>query len=738
MQALGAVTFSDLNLGGQELVYKFEVWDGAAWVDLCALGGVNYLVDKTLSFQLGGAGVSPDPIAGTWSAEISNDDGIFHPRHPTSIYSSLLQCGRKVRISIGAAYGGTDYFWPRLVGWMDAPRFDNTNRRVSLSGGDSMKALADTLLRSPNNYWGASATFSSQATVEVLGAEQYTHADAMRISSEYNSMAGWTAEDPAYLTSETEGGGGSTYVAQLYKPISIYGHSAYIDGIGTLTAGKVYRVTFKYCLYAGAGTPTVNVRLYASGASTNLMGGVNGLNSWDWTTVSFLVTANASAARVYIEAYDITTASCGFQMDVLSIKEVTSHTNAKYSLPAGCNGPYLVTLDGASIFFNDPPEKYGWLYDETSRVLEFVEGATIAAGASNLVVYYFTTQDILDVLGDVLAATPLYANRAAALAALSYADPGVDIDKVWFEAGTPALAAAAKICERCGYRFWFDESDVPHFQPAPTHGDAVAWLTGRTFSDGSDFQDVEEIRNSIVIEGIEQGTFSTAKDKKTSRLTGAANDGPFSADKLERTYSTTNDLFQTQAECDAAAAARLAEFKDPKLYTDLRVAGNPIPLQRGDTVEWDIELRVPDGGGVDAGLYNTVRGIVRDAAFSGEDFNYKIEMRSTAMNVANYTTTPVVVTAEHCKGWTLTNAGAVADVHFDLPAATVGMEITFHVRAAYTITVDPNGTDRIAVLTGTNGDYLRSDAVVGSYLKLVCLAANVWSKSDISGTWTEE
>jgi hypothetical protein len=284
-----------------------------------------------------------------------------------------------------------------------------------------------------------------------------------------------------------------------------------------------------------------------------------------------------------------------------------------------------------------------------------------------------------------------------------------------------------------------DEAGVPHFKPAPTHGDPVAWFSTRTVAEYGDFQDVEEVRNRIVIEGIEQGAFSTAKDKKTSRMVCAATyDQPSIDAYREKTHPVTNDLFQDQASLDAMAATLLAAFKDPKLYTDLPAPHNPIPIERGDTVEWDIELRVPDGGGTDTGLKNTVRGIVRDVSFSGDGFTYKCEMRSTAMNVANYATTPVTVTAEYCKGWTLTNAGAGADVHFDLPAAAVGMEITFHVRAAQTLTVDPNGTDRIAVLTDTNGDYLRSDAVVGSYLKLVCLVANVWSKADISGTWTEE
>ena len=66
------------------------------------------------------------------------------------------------------------------------------------------------------------------------------------------------------------------------------------------------------------------------------------------------------------------------------------------------------------------------------------------------------------------------------------------------------------------------------------------------------------------------------------------------------------------------------------------------------------------------------------------------------------------------------------------------MEITFYVMAAQTLTINPNGTERIAVITGTAGDYLRSDNVIGSYIRLACLVAGYWHKQDIAGTFTEE
>jgi len=716
--------------------YKFEIYVGAAWVNLCDLNGVYYL--KTISVNPSGAGATPDVIAGTWSAEIRNPGGIFHPLHPTSAYKDYFSIGRQVRISIGGNIGGADRYYQRLIGYMDAPKFNHKSRSVSLSGCDYSKQLADTALRSPDNFWGSSATYSTIASVMVLGSEIYDEADAMEIGvHEANNVTNWVVADGTF-ESFTDGGGGSTYVGLLQPIDDTDAPVTYDDNIGNFTVGTTYVVSFNY-KRTSPWTPGTKLScyIYESGTYT-CWGSVANLSSATWAAASFqFVCPKTTTARMTFKmSAQYKAGAVDIQVDQISIKPQTGDAiNAGYELPAGANGPYYATLDGVPVWFGTTNDE--WIYDEATNLVTFSEKKIIAAGTNNLVVYYFTTQDIVNVLGDVLAATPLYANLAAALAALSYTDPDIDIQKVWFETGTPALAATAKICERCGYRFWFDELDVPHFQPAPTHGDPVAWFSSRTAADGGDFQDIEEVRNSIVIEGIERGAFSTAKDKKTSRITGLANDGPFSADKLEQTYSTTNDLFQDQPTVDAMAATLLAAFKDPKLYSDLPVPKNPIPLERGDTVEWDIELRPAIGS--DPGLKNTVRGIIRDASFSGDGFNYKCEMRSQAMNIANYATGPVTVTAEHCKGWALTNAGASGDVQFNLPAAVVGMEITFYVMAAQTLTINPNGTERIAVLTGTNGDYLRSDAVIGSCIKLTCLVAGYWHKVGVAvGTWTEE
>jgi len=868
---------------------------GSIWFDDVSISAwpANYLVQDSLSFELGGAGVMPEPIAATWSAEIHNEDSVFHPRHPTSEFSELLRVGRQVRVSVGAKYNDIDYYFQRLIGFMDAPQFDNEKRTISISGGDYMKLLTDTMLRSPGNAWGSSATFST--TSPTAGVEIYDEADALEIGAgEANNVNNWTDDANCTVSSTEDTGGGSSYVMKIVKDTDLVGWATNAN-VGSVTSGKTYEISFRATveseedgsveayIYEADGSPLLvatsehsdhfwgtisekftapatsdvmlkfrvdgltgaeirvdevsiketgfgseiydeadaleigadeanNITNWADDANctasvvadegggsayvmqiildAGLSGAVNNTNVgavtagtdyqcsfkciktagngvlgasiiesggyriigyvWasepeSWVIRSFRFTAPISA-NMKFHFFIVGDVGTTFKVDQISIRSMIGEEfDYLYELPDESNGIYSATLDGVPIFAGDPPEKLGWTNIEGSYVFEFVDGAVVTAGTDNLVVYFYTDQAPENVVADLLAAGPgdtgggagLYANRAAALAAMTYTPTGIILKKVsWFDTRTSILTAVTKLCERCAYRFWFDELGAPHFEPAPTHKDPTYWLWPGMFKDSGEFQDLGEVRNRISLEGIERAFYKVSGKMENSRFKSIASDATSIAAYREHTYSSTNDLFQDQTSLEAAAAALLAEYKNPKWYSDLRVPKNAAPIQRGDSIEWDVELVASSG--TTPALVNTVRGIVRDASFSGDGFNYKCEMRSTAMNVANYTTATVTVTVEHCRGWTLTNAGAAADVQFNLPAATVGMEITFHVKAAQTLTVNPNGTERIAVLTGTNGDYLRSDAAIGSYLRLVCLAAGVWSKADISGTWTEE
>ncbi len=91
-----------------------------------------------------------------------------------------------------------------------------------------------------------------------------------------------------------------------------------------------------------------------------------------------------------------------------------------------------------------------------------------------------------------------------------------------------------------------------------------------------------------------------------------------------------------------------------------------------------------------------------------------------------------------CYGQIYTNIGTAQNIEIDLPAAVVGMGFVVRVSAAFTIKLDPNGTDIIDIVTDAAGDYLLSDAVIGTFLQLKCEVAGHWVVWGMNGSWTEE
>lgn len=85
-------------------------------------------------------------------------------------------------------------------------------------------------------------------------------------------------------------------------------------------------------------------------------------------------------------------------------------------------------------------------------------------------------------------------------------------------------------------------------------------------------------------------------------------------------------------------------------------------------------------------------------------------------------------------GWsgkTLTNAPASGTVIYTLPAAVVGLEYKFARVAAFTLDIDPNGSETIG--TGTAGQILRM-AAAGNFVHLKCFVAGAWTQVSTVGT----
>ncbi len=586
---------------------------------LAELKSKNYL--ETISMSLGGAKMTPKPVAGTWSATLF-PSGVFHPDHPTSAYKDYLQTEKLIRISIGSTYSGVDYYWQRLIGYMDTPKFSTPDYRVSIKGRDYMKRLQETELRRPNNYWGSTATFNSIASDGLIGSELYAENDAMEIGgAEADNVTNWATANVTFV-SLADVGGGSAFVGKASAIGALPRTITNVD-VGAATAGKEYRVVFKH---RGVGeTGTIGVRYRIIQTSGNCFAKVfYPLDTW--TTEIFYFTALDTEALQFQIVF-LPQHPSDYRIDEISIYEWKSYWDRYYALPGGSTGPYYVTLDGVPVWHGTGDDE--WRYtedaevgpdppDHPAKIVYFNINKVVANGVANLVVSYFTQQVAEEVVADLLVLAGLYINQGAALAGMDFDATGVTIDLTWFRAGTNCLTAIKKICELCDYRFYFSYDGTPVFKAKPGAGGADFTFTDpKQISSSSTYQDKGEIKNRIVITGLRQSDTVGKEETMPSDLKGEDSDAGSITAYGERTLTIDNHLFQTQAVIDAMCTSLLAEYKDPKWYATLKMPYKPIPLELGDNIQWEERLSPI--------LNVTLTGIIRDVKIDNYHTTYKCE-----------------------------------------------------------------------------------------------------------------
>jgi hypothetical protein len=96
------------------------------------------------------------------------------------------------------------------------------------------------------------------------------------------------------------------------------------------------------------------------------------------------------------------------------------------------------------------------------------------------------------------------------------------------------------------------------------------------------------------------------------------------------------------------------------------------------------------------------------------------------------------LSGDECWNSIVTNVNAVGDTEYNLPSAELGMRVTLYLVTANKMKLIPTMAGQIMVITDGVGDYLQSDAVVGSYISLVCLVTNQWHRLSYAGVWTKE
>lgn len=628
MQSIAPVTADQLRAAGQVPLMKLEIYVDAAWVNLSALDGKNYVEGASIS--LGGAAVTPKPVGGKMNAALLNKDSIFYPQHPTSPYKDYLKTGRKIRASIGATYGGEDHYWQRLIGVMGEPKFTAPDYKVTIDGGDYMKFLQDAELRIPDNYWGAYQTFDSFPSDGLMGDELYNEADAMDINNEAHNVTNWPVTGACTFGSVADTGGGSQYVGELISTSS----SAYTKNldVGTVVAGKEYKVSFKYRRTSGTGKLRVSILQYDGGEVE--LNFIDELASFSYETTAIYFTAQVDGpVRMKLMAWEVMPGERRFRIDQISLWRFIPYWERYYPLPEACKGAFYVTLDkgegaGAEPVWEGTGDE-DWQYEEDAepgpdppyhpaRVVFFNINKKVPKGTDNLVIHYFTVESPENAVARILYFAGLYESEAAAKTAMEYTATGITIDKIWFKPGSKLLNAIKKLCERCDYRFHFKWDGTPVFKPKPApETTAFAFTSQKHISSFSSYQARNEIKNRIIIKGEKQAAPASREETMPPELKGEAYDQDSIDEYGERTLTIDNHLFQTQAPIDAMCASLLAERKDPKWFTDLEIEYRPVPIELGDKISWKERLSPT--------LEITQEGVIRDIKIDNFTTTYVCE-----------------------------------------------------------------------------------------------------------------
>ena len=569
--------------------------------------------------------MTPNPVAGKWSAMLFDPNSIFYPQNQTSVLNDYIKTGVEARIFVGATYDDDPYYWKRITGYMDIPKFSLPDRKISISGGDYMKLLQDKEFKFPDNYWGGSELFDSIDSEGLQGIELYVEGDAMDVVTDGANIGTWETHncdfvhfDPGGPNPQSTWAGKATNQTFLGEP-----PYSYVKNTDVMTAdeGHKYRIKFWHRIVDATGVFGMSFRILQGGTRFEYRF-YYPTNTWTEETVYFTAPGDGAIELRFgfTTAYDC-------RIDQISIYEYIDYWDRHYDITdVNETGPYYLTLDDEPVWQGEEDE--GWWYDSDNGYVFFDKNKTVAdgTGTDNIEIFYFLATKPEDVVGDLLYWVGLYDNRADALTAMGDPNTGIEIDKIWFEVGTTYLNAIKMICERCDWRFYFKYDGTPVFAPKSTPVDPADF----TFTDPkhitsvNTYQDWNEIKNRIVIEGIKQAEPVGREETTPSEFKGELSDADSIAAYGERTLTINNYLFQTQDSILNVAGDAgmcfdlLAEYKDPKWYADIKMNFNPVPLELGDTIKWE-EMLSPD-------LDITKTGLLRDIKITNFGTTYKCEL----------------------------------------------------------------------------------------------------------------
>lgn len=547
--------------------------------------------------------------------------------------------------------GDQNFYWQRIIGVMDEPKFSVDKYELTIKGLDYTKTLSDIKFTKEiqgvypgtgntpiDNYWGSVHTVSTVATSIVLGGQLYNEVDALDIVGDANNIANWAVVVGCVIAAVVDGVGAPPSVNQILitkdAPAGpILGNAENDSPPLAVVLGTKYRVSYYWRQVNQAGNPgNLKLGVYASGGAGALIAESAVVTDpglpYTKTTFDFTSTITGNV-KVMLTVQGGANSAVSFYVDDIDFQDLVLGANTPYQLPVGSTGVYYVELDnqdgaGFQPVWPGKQKGEGWYYDMTTRWFSFDEDKFIEAGTNNLHIWYFEAVAVENILADILVKAALYANRAAALAAMGAPATGVDVDRVWFESGDTYLNSIKKLCERTNYRFSFKYDGDAKFITAPTAGLASYRFGAPEVKSPSLYQDRNEILNRIVIEGDKVAELVGWEENMPSELKDEANDATSITAYGEHTQSIKNHLFQDLTSITAMCATLLVAYKDPKWYSRFNAPYSGVPLELYDSAGM---MEILDVSLV-AGKFVYHGGIIRSIDISKYNTTYKIEVEN--------------------------------------------------------------------------------------------------------------
>ena len=585
LQGVGVRDFFSPVVRGR---YKVEVLGERGWVDIS-----DYVINVSVEVRENGRGV--EPVAGRWRIEIWDEENRFNPLNPEA--ERLIEMGRGVRISEVLKIGEEEYEWLIMSGVMDEPRYDVGGGKIEIGGMDYTQRLADCVLSGKEASWGDVAEFESVESPGVAGAEQYEESDACRIGeAEVKSVGDWVAVNARASLNAVDGGNNSNYAIKLTTTESgvFRTMGCENEGIVNLSGGVEYVIKVDFMNVLKGGTYQGKLIFY-DGSDNRIdeieLNILNALNDMWQSYQKKIKPVSDVALKIKLYLYGINYAEGEeFYLDNISVKLYDSTSWTRYNMPEDCEGVYWVELDGEAVAMGDEGGKGGWHYDPDGKAFYFSEDMYIPGG-KELLIYYYKEMALSDVLADLLVRAGLYEDRAEALEDMIFEEPGVSVGRVYFDDGVSGLEAIRRICERVNYRFYFSADGRPVFKPYERWKGESGELCSVDMSGVKIWQDINGIKNRVVIEGEEMMVEDVApKSVRRLRYEGEYVDEESVSNYGEKAWRINNILFQSVESAEEMAEVYGELYSDPCWWIELDCGYCGLPVEVGDVYRLQIKL----------------------------------------------------------------------------------------------------------------------------------------------------